>query len=236
MCFSATASFASAAAIALVGLFSLSKARSFPMYLFALTPLLFALQQTLEGVVWISLLHGDSTGLWYHLAAYGFLFFAGMFWPVWLPLCLFLLEEQPRRKRVLRILFLIGMLVSADLLWRLLLQGDAAVIADGHICYSMFALTYDLHAIYPFLYQHYPDIGLTIAYLLAVVVPFFISSVSDMWVIGLLAALGFLVAEVFFALAFGSVWCFFGALSSLATYSIVSGYESRHAHTPRSTD
>ncbi|KTD57119.1 hypothetical protein Lsai_1723 [Legionella sainthelensi] len=56
MCFSASASFTAAGVIAAVGICSLLKARTYPLFLFALTPLFFAVQQALEGIVWITLM------------------------------------------------------------------------------------------------------------------------------------------------------------------------------------
>ena len=229
MCFSASASFTAAAVIGTVGLFALLKARRFPMHLFAVTPLFFALQQALEGIVWLTLMHGDSESLLNKVGVYGFLFFAGAFWPVWLSTCLYLLEENKKRKELLFIVFIVGIIAATRILFRLMLQSHTATIIDHHISYPMFALTYSANSVYPIIYSQFFDLLLTLAYLIAVVSPFFISSIKGMWFIGTVTAIGFIVAEIFYALAFGSVWCFFGALSTIATYHIVVSYNKTHS-------
>lgn len=229
MCFSASASFTAAGLISAVGICSLFKARSYPLCLFALTPLFFALQQALEGVVWLTLMQGDSTCLLNRIGVYGFLFFAGVFWPIWVSACLFLLEDDKKRRQLLLVVFIIGIIAASKILFRLVALEHTAVISDHHINYPMFALTYNITSLQHVLYSYALDLVLTGAYLIAVIVPFFISSIKGMWIIGAITAVGFVVAAVFYALAFGSVWCFFGALATLATYYIVTNYNKTHA-------
>ena len=231
MCFSATASFTAAGIIATVGLFALSKARTYPMYMFAATPLFFALQQALEGIVWVTLTQGDSASFMNKVGVYGFLFFAGVFWTVWVTSCLCLIEDNKKRKDALFIIFLVGIVAACKVLFRLIFQNHTAEIMNHHISYPMFALTYAPGSTHPVIYFQFLDLLLTAAYLIAVIVPFFISSVKGMWFIGLVTAIGFIVAETFYVLEFGSVWCFFGAISTIATYYIVVNYNKTHPNT-----
>jgi hypothetical protein len=228
MCFSASASFTVAGVISIVSICSLLKARSFPLYCFALTPLFFALQQSLEGIVWLTLMQGDSTSLLNKIGVYGFLFFAGAFWPIWVSGCLYFLEDDKKRKRALFIVCVIGIIAASKILFRLVAHKHTAVISDHHIDYPMFALTYKVTAIKHVLYSYTLDLILTMAYLIAVIAPFFISSIKKMWIIGVITAIGFIVAAIFYTLAFGSVWCFFGALSTIATYYIVVNYNKTY--------
>lgn len=230
MCFSASASFTAAGVIGAVGICSLLKARTYPLFLFALTPLFFAVQQALEGIVWITLMQGDSMSPLNNIGVYGFLFFAGAFWPIWLSGCLYLLEEDKKRKNLLHIVFIIGIIAASKILFRLVAHQHTAVISDHHIDYPMFALTYSVSSLKHVFYSYTLDIVLTIAYIIAVITPFFISSIKGMWIIGAITIIGFIVAAVFYALAFGSVWCFFGALSTIATYYIVVNYTKLHAN------
>ena len=71
MCFSATASFAASAVLITAGGASLSLAKPHQR-LFAAMPLLFGIQQAIEGLQWLQLDKGESS----LLAGYGFLFFA----------------------------------------------------------------------------------------------------------------------------------------------------------------
>ncbi len=64
MCFSATASFTASGILAAVGLLSIAKARTLPMRIFASTPLLFAIQQASEGVLWTT----NPTSIMHHAA------------------------------------------------------------------------------------------------------------------------------------------------------------------------
>jgi hypothetical protein len=42
-----------------------------------------------------------------------------------------------------------------------------------------------------------------------------------MWIVGLLLAVGFVVAHIFFWLAAGSVWCFMAAIISMFMYLLI---------------
>jgi hypothetical protein len=228
MCFSATASFTAAAVIGVVGILALSKARTFPWVMFAATPLFFALQQVFEGIVWITLAQGDSTSLLSMVGLYGFLFFAGIFWPISIASCLYLLENDKKRKKALFIIFILGIIVAIEILIRLVNQSHTATICGHHIIYPVFELTYSANSVLPFIYTHFFVLLLTAAYFIAVTAPFFISSIKGIWVLGLITAAGFIVAEIFYEYASASVWCFFAALSTLATYHFVASYNKNN--------
>ena len=92
MCFSAGASFVASGGLAIVGVASLKVAKK-EERIIALIPLAFALQQAIEGVQWLSLQSGcPSLPL-----GYGFLFFAFIFWPVYVPLTVYLLDKKKRK-------------------------------------------------------------------------------------------------------------------------------------------
>jgi len=228
MCFSATASFTAAAVITVAGIFSLTKARTIPTFLLALSPLFFALQQALEGIVWLTLTSGDASSILNRIGVDGFLFFAGVLWPVWLPGCLYLLEDDKKRKKILLCIFILGLVAASKIFFRLVDHTHTAVTMDHHISYPMFALTYSVTSLKPVFFSYSLDVFLSAAYLVAVIMPFFISTLEGMWIIGVITAIGFFVAQIFFELAFGSVWCFFGALSTLMIYKILVNYNKRH--------
>src|SRR3954463_13957598 len=97
MCFSAPASFASAAVLPAAGIVSLRTARTPAQLPFAAIPLLFAVQQAAEGVFWLTLPEGGSP-----LAGYTFLVFAQVLWPTWVPLAILLLARDRARTPALR--------------------------------------------------------------------------------------------------------------------------------------
>ena len=82
MCFSATASFTASALLTPVGLYALRRTyQSDPRYLaLAAFPLLFGIQQAIEGGLWLAL-EGRAT-LSTSTTALGFLFFAYLLWPI----------------------------------------------------------------------------------------------------------------------------------------------------------
>lgn len=89
MCFSSTASFTAAGLLLPVGIQALRlcpselRAQRLPL---ALCPLLFGLQQGLEGLVWLGLEPGRPPWL-PQGAALAYLFFAYAFWLAWMPWC-----------------------------------------------------------------------------------------------------------------------------------------------------
>lgn len=89
MCFSATASFLTAAALLPIGLetLRLARQRSPRLLPLAATPLLFAAQQAVEGWLWLGQ-RGMAPVAVVMPAAITYLGFAFALWPVWLPLLL----------------------------------------------------------------------------------------------------------------------------------------------------
>jgi hypothetical protein len=83
MCFSATASFSAAGILALAGAVTLSKARDVRERPLAAVPLVFALQQGIEGLLWRTVPAGHQAG---RTLATSFAILAMVFWPVFIPL------------------------------------------------------------------------------------------------------------------------------------------------------
>src|SRR5947207_8294564 len=100
MCFSAKASFIAAGSLSVIGLLSIRKASIIKKKLipFASTPLIFAIQQASEGIVWITLTN-DLPHYFYTFGIYSFVFFAGIWWPLWLPITLYIIENKVIRKK-----------------------------------------------------------------------------------------------------------------------------------------
>ena len=129
MCFSATGSFAVAAGLAGIGAVAVSRTKPPSHRLFAFVPLLFAIQQIAEGMVWLTMPSQDSR--LHHAAVDIFLIFAVVVWPTWVPLCLVPIERQPRRKKPLRVLLALGTCVSLYAGW-LLFQGQPVAKIESH--------------------------------------------------------------------------------------------------------
>jgi hypothetical protein len=232
MCFSATASFGAAAVLTPVGLAAVQIARRrdpsrwLPL---AFTPLLFAPQQAVEGLVWLGFGQGQPADLAeLRSASLAYLWFAFALWPVWIPwsaLRICGVGGAPWRRRVIRILWGLG-LVLALLLW-LPLLGDPAritpVLRHGSIDYQV---------ILPgsALVSH----GLvTLVYGTIICLPLLLTTSRRVWLLAAALALAFAVAQLGFLYAFSSVWCYFSAvLSALVVWILLRAESPARAHAP----
>ncbi len=135
MCFSANASFAAGIAISAVGVITLKKVQAPSQIVFASIPLIFGIQQLSEGVLWLSIPDPSLAGA-QQVATYTFLFFARVVWPLWVPLAIFLLENEGKRRKMEKVLLILGVGVAAYFTLTLLLEPTEAVISEHHIFYK----------------------------------------------------------------------------------------------------
>lgn len=218
MCFSSQASFIAAGTLSIISLLSIKQVRNKKILPLALTPLFFGIQQASEGFVWMTLNNNDSSSMLHLTSMYTFLFFAGMFWPTWIPITAYCAEHSHKRKRLLLALMCLGIVVSITLLFCWILQTPGALVVDHHIAYPVIA--------YPFgiMNESLARMGsllISFCYGIAIILPFFISSVRCMPILGLSIGIGAIVAHIFYLIAFPSVWCFFAAISSILVYFVV---------------
>ncbi|CAD5936782.1 hypothetical protein PCC9214_01658 [Planktothrix tepida] len=134
MCFSATASFTASLSLSVLGIATLTQTTSKNQLLLASFPLLFATQQFLEGMVWLNLDHQSS--LLYFIGAYGFLGFATGIWLILCPVSVYLLENNPLRKKVILTLAIIGLSLAIYLLSCVIREGVLATNYSGNLLYS----------------------------------------------------------------------------------------------------
>ena len=171
---------------------SLSAAKKEDKVLAAI-PLLFGIQQLSEGIQWVYL-NGDSSSL---PAGYVFLFFALVVWPIYVPTFVYVLDKKKRK--TLRWFIVLGSAVA--LYFLILLATQSLEIAKLHQCVS-----YNFN----FPYRYLVNAG----YLGSVFVPLFVSSHHIFRWFGLAISILAIIAWLFFALTFASVWCFFAAIVS----------------------
>ena len=107
MCFSATASFTAAVGLSLLGIGTIKQTRSKRYLLLGSFPCLFALQQSLEGLVWTGI-DNESLSQLTMVGTYGFLLFATFLWLILSPLSIYFLEQDQPKKRVLLALTVLG--------------------------------------------------------------------------------------------------------------------------------
>ena len=199
MCFSATASFVAGGMLGATGIVTMAQAKTKRELPLASIPLLFGIQQTIEGVVWISFgLPALNT-----IMTYAYLMFAYVLWPVFVPVAILLIENNPVRKNILRVLSLIGFVMGVYLLYFIFTDPGKAHIVNQSIAYD---------------YRHlYPLLPLS----LYVMVTCGSGLISSHRIINIFAAAVlafFFIAYWFMNITFISVWCFFAAILSVIIY------------------
>lgn len=211
MCFSAAASFGTSAALGIIGVVAIKKATTIPQKLFAGIPLIFSVQQAIEGMLWLSLNDNEFRGQ--SVLTYVYLVFALMLWPVWIPLAIRLLEKDATRKKILNILVIIGAIVAAWFGGSVLFYSAQAVTTHHHIQYQLNFPPGLNGLVWP----------LNILYFIATIVSTFISSNKRMKWLGILCAIAYLFSFYFYGQFVISVWCYFAAVLSIIVLWITLG-------------
>src|SRR3990167_9996798 len=113
MCFSAAASFAAGGTLSVVGALTLAKVKKKSALPFASIPLLFGIQQAIEGSVWVSF----GSPILNTIATYAYSMFSHVLWPIFVPFWFLMLETDPTRKKILRLFSFIGLAIGLYLLY-----------------------------------------------------------------------------------------------------------------------
>jgi len=208
MCFSAGASFAGGAVITTIGIMTVRKNSEPSRRLFSAIPLIFGVQQISEGFVWVAL-QSSGNDLMLVLASYTFLLAAVVLWPFIIPLSMLLMEKTAWRRKAMWFFLAAGILTSLYYGIGLLLYNVDPEINSHHIKYSNE---------FP---RQFANIAF-ITYLLATLVPLFLSGTRRMWILGTLMAASCLVTGIFYKEFLTSIWCFFAAIISVVIYLIIS--------------
>ncbi|MEY4354791.1 MAG: hypothetical protein RLZZ609_3032 [Cyanobacteriota bacterium] len=233
MCFSATASFVAGALLLPTGAATLAIAwkkgqrQKLPL---AAAPLLFGLQQTLEGMVWLGIqtqpplaTTGQPVGP--VVAALAYLFFAYVFWPVWMPLAAVAQMARPKSGQApfWRAIPALG-LVPALTLWLPFLNHPRAAIPE-QIGHSL------VYALTPWSAGLLPPVVGPLLYAALIVLPFLKVPSQRVRSFALTLLVAFGLAQWLSSEALTSVWCYASALLSLQILWILqepeTGPESR---------
>ncbi|HEX2797224.1 MAG TPA: DUF6629 family protein [Immundisolibacter sp.] len=201
MCFSASASFIAGASLLAVGAVTVKKAARKTELPFAMIPVLFGVQQLVEGVIWLGFRH-DAPQLNAFMAQL-YSLFSHVLWPIHVPLAVLLLEPVPWRKKALLAFLWVGAAVGLYLFYILVLFSVRAEAIGGHIQYVS---------------PHFYAPVVMGAYLAATCISLFFSSHKAVVAFGVVALLSFLAAYGFYTVWFISVWCFFAAMLSGVVY------------------
>jgi len=210
MCFSATASFTASALLTAAGIATLCVSKNQPkLYCLALVPLLFALQQFSEGILWLSHNNGLLHPGWQKPGELVFLMAAYFLWPVWMPLATWIPEKDRSRKNVI-FFFLLGGVIWTIYQFYIFAKSEITVNFVGD------SIQYIIQE------RSTPEyFFIAIIYMLIILIPLFVSSLEYLWVFGLLVAVSAALTHYFYKHTFTSVWCFFSALMSAGLFLIL---------------
>ena len=201
MCFSATASFSAGAILLGLGALTLKSARCPRELPFAAIPLLFAIQQLSEGVIWLTFRY--EAPLLNAVMTHLYSFFSHVLWPIYVPVAVLLIEPPGRRRQVLLAFVAAGLAVGGYLLYFLVAFPVVSRATGQHIEYVS---------------PHFFAVVAITLYLMSTTFSPILSTHRMVKVFGVLALLSFGAAYFFYATWFISVWCFLAALMSAVVY------------------
>ncbi|HKK35243.1 MAG TPA: DUF6629 family protein [Paracoccaceae bacterium] len=224
MCFSATVSFAAAGVLVVAGGAALHRARRLRlgagMTAFAAFPLLFGVQQGIEGLVWL-VVDGVLPPVWEPWTTAAFLFFALFLWPVAGPVVGWMLETGPGRRHAFAAVAAAGVALGIYLFGKALanpVPPSAGAAYGGHLLY-LFGLRFPL--------------GIEFFYFLVAGAAMVGSSNPDARLFGWGLAVSFLATALLWDPAvLPSVWCFFAAICSLIAVRAVARADRRRGGVP----
>ncbi len=202
MCFSAEASFIVSGTLLVIGVTTVRKTiyqKDLPI---AIIPFIFAIQQLVEGLLWVSLSNNDTSQIPFWLSnIYGV--FIGIIWPLFAPFAVYCAETDSKRRKIIASIGMAGLGLAIYTGIGLANEPIIAEIINHSINYKHHVGVYQL---------------VIVLYLLATCVPFIFSSYKHLYSAGIIITLGFFVAYVTFLETFASVWCFFAAIASALIY------------------
>lgn len=203
MCFSAEASFTVGSILGVMGVATLKKVKNRNHLLIALFPLLFGIQQILEGIIW---LHMDETFIrtpFSQVSVNLYLFFAWLFWPVFVPIAFYAAETVQWKKALFAVALVLGFTITFVDIRYLATHSVTPVITGRSLNYGFT-----------------PFYGNAI-YGLSSFIPIFLSSIPRMKVFGAALLSTFILSQLIYTYTFTSVWCFFCAAVSVLLYKIL---------------
>ena len=163
---------------------------------FAAIPMVFGMQQLVEGSLWLGL---PAQTLTTQVLAIVYLLFSNVLWPIYLPVAVWLIEPDALRRRIILIPLAVGAATSVFFLVAIITHPVSATIKIAHIGY------------------HLPHPHHTIAfafYAAATCLAPLLSSHSMVRLFGGAITGSMIAAYAIYSMWFASVWCFFAALTS----------------------
>jgi hypothetical protein len=212
MCFSATASFIAAGSLSVAGIVTLRHVARPQQRAIAAIPLLFGIQQAVEGLIWLSFDQGSALPNSELTLLYSL--FSHVLWPIYVPYAVRALEAVPWRRRALAVTQLAGVAVGLYLLYFLVRSPVTSRVLGAHIVYES---------------PHFYIGAVMVLYLSATCASSLLASDRLIRLFGASSLATFVAAYAIHAATLVSVWCFFAAVLSFIVYIYMRG-----ARTPES--
>jgi hypothetical protein len=194
VCFSATASFAAGTVLSAGGVATMATALRRSDLPFAAIPLLFGVQQLVEGGVWLSF--GSRAQTANEVLTYVYAVLALVFWPIFIPWAIRSMEPEAQRRRLLLACQVAGLAVGGYLLYAHTPSAVSSRVVDDSIVYAN---------------SHFFGYWIVSLYFVATIGSSLLSSSRRVQLFGGLVFLGAALAYGIWAAAFVSVRCFFAA-------------------------
>ncbi|MFZ1863430.1 MAG: DUF6629 family protein, partial [Polyangiales bacterium] len=185
------ANFTFSGVIAVVGILTLTKVSKPKEVLFASLPMLFALHQFTQGIVWLGLYELTSPGT-LHVAETVFVFYAQAALPFLVPLAIWLQEPKSTQRNLIAILVIFGGLLMLYVTWGLSVEPTTVSIEHHTLVYSNPSTSH---------------LRIALAYILTTCGPLLLSRSAAIQLFGWLNVLGLVAVYMIAQYAFTSLWC-----------------------------
>jgi hypothetical protein len=207
MCFSATASLVSSSVLLTTGGLVYKNSKSRENRTLTVVPLIFGVQQLIEGFLWVCLQNPDYSAFSKYFT-FLFLTIAWVVWPMIIPVIFSGYTKVFLLRLFSNLLLAIGIMVAIFNAYSLVADFPYAEIQDHHILYH---------------WSEFRVFAGVIGYLYvaATLLPPFLTNKKPLWVLGLANTVMFLISYFFMTRYLISIWCFFAALCSMIILGIV---------------
>lgn len=196
ICFSANASILAGIALLGIGAVTVRRAKGWTQLPYAAIPVAFGLQQLVEGYLW-NALPAQSPPV--DAATTVYLLFSHVFWPIFVPLAVLMIEPVTARRKLLLAPMAAGSVAGIFFLIALLTEPVSALIEGRHIAYHL---------------PHRHQAVILTLYVIGTCVTPLLSSHKTVRYFGMAITVALIGSWAAYLNWFASVWCFFAALMS----------------------
>ncbi|MFE3868581.1 DUF6629 family protein [Flavobacterium sp. LS2P90] len=207
MCFSASVSFGAGVILAVVSVISIKEVRKPSQIYFACIPIIFCVQQFVEGFLWLALTKPFFSPL-QQITTYILLFLSQVVWPLWIPYAALKLEKEQENIIFQRVLLAIGVLIAFYLGYCLMNYSVEAKISGHTISFS----------------QNYPmkySIPAGLLYIIATVAPPLFLTIRKVWLLSITTIISYMVTTIYYEDYIVSVWSLFSLFIGVSVLVIM---------------